>query len=367
MEKTYEKRMRIRSVKKITRIPDFIQYRLALKRWQKFIRFERKMQDKVSDVYERFTRKRLIIALNTMRENNLIVQERRERNEQIKRFYFNKQAAQIFDMLKIFLCIQRQKHEKSELAFKFRTMALTTKSIACWKKYMKDNYELFLKKKAVIKHLKARNCPSVLSHWTEYSIKHKIFRLKSEKSLSYLHTSLLSKSLTAFHHNVSLQRQYKALYKKSTLLHCQTLVQKSFRSLDTYRTYSIALKQNRDILDKAIRRVDVRVIKRNLVDLLRFNVVVTKKEDQERYNYVQEKRIKRIFLWWGQYAHTRKEIARKYEIVKAKYEKKVMREFMVRWLRKWDIEWAVKEMAFNKQAKVMKEWICACRRQVEVS
>lgn len=283
LDKTYHKRMRIKSIHKITRIPEMIQYRLVVKKWERFVKFERKMQDRVDDAYQKFSARRLVIALNTMRENNLIKQERKERYEQIKRFYFNKQAVQILHMFKAFIEIQRNKHEKAELAFKFRTFSLTTKSINSWKKYMKDNYELFLKKKAVIKHLRARNCPSALAHWTEYSIKHRIFRLKTEKALSYLHTSLMSKSMSALSHNVLLQREYKALYKRSTLFHCQKLVQKSFRSLSLYRTHSIAVKKNRDILGSTIKKVDRETGKKSLLDLLKLNVVVTRQEDRERY------------------------------------------------------------------------------------
>jgi hypothetical protein len=182
LSKTQDKRMRIRYVKKVTKIPALIEYRLALQKWSKFVVYERNLQEKVERSKQYFNDKRIATALNKMIEHHEISQEKRERNKRITQFYFEKQAVQIFDMFRVFLDIQREKRFKLETALNFRTSKLSNKAFKSWKKYMSDNYELFVKKKALTKHLKVRNCPRGLSQWIEYAAKHKVYRLKSEKA-----------------------------------------------------------------------------------------------------------------------------------------------------------------------------------------
>lgn len=103
LNKTEDKRMKIRHVRKVTKIPVMMQYRQAFEKWGNFVVDQRDIQDKVEELKEHFRQKRLAYALNKMVENHVVMKERKEREDRVAQYYFSKQAIQIFDMFKVFL------------------------------------------------------------------------------------------------------------------------------------------------------------------------------------------------------------------------------------------------------------------------
>lgn len=80
---------------------------------------------------------------------------------------------------------------------------------------MADNYELFVKRRALIKRLRERNIPRALEKWSLFSEKHKIFRLKSEKALKVLNNNLKKKAFLCYKINCEERKDFRALYKKA--------------------------------------------------------------------------------------------------------------------------------------------------------
>lgn len=103
LDKTEDKRLKIRHIRKVTKIPVLMQYRLAFEKWGSFVADQRDIQDKAEELKEHFSQKRLAYALNKMIENHVVTKERKERETRIAQYYFSKQAIQIFDMFKAFL------------------------------------------------------------------------------------------------------------------------------------------------------------------------------------------------------------------------------------------------------------------------
>ena len=103
LNKTEDKRLKLRHVRKVTKTPIMIEYRLAIQKWQNFVVYERDLQKTIEEGAEYFKQKRLSYAYNTLLENHYITVERKEREARIDQYYFNKQALKIFDMFKVFL------------------------------------------------------------------------------------------------------------------------------------------------------------------------------------------------------------------------------------------------------------------------
>lgn len=72
---------------------------------------------------------------------------------------------------------------------------LIYKGMRSWRKYMAENYELFVKRRALLKRLKERNIPKALAQWSLFAEKHKIFRIKSEKAMGFQNKNLMMKGL----------------------------------------------------------------------------------------------------------------------------------------------------------------------------
>jgi len=122
-------------------------------------------------------------------------------------------------MLRKFLNLQRDKRYKLEKAIKFRKNTLVVKGMKVWKKYMSDNYELFIKRKALLKRLKERNCPLALKKWSMFAENHKVFRLKNEKAETFNKTQLMKKAFLCFNINTQERKDFRILYKKAYLFH----------------------------------------------------------------------------------------------------------------------------------------------------
>lgn len=104
-------------------------------------------------------------------------------------------------MFREFLDIQREKRYKYETSVMFRSSNLVSRAMKSWKKYMTDNYELFVKKKALVKLLRERNCPYTFKKWSLFAAQHKVYRIKSEKAKGFLNSNLMAKSLIGLHTN----------------------------------------------------------------------------------------------------------------------------------------------------------------------
>lgn len=154
LEKTYDARMKLRMAKRIVKFPAKLEYKIAIEKWQQFVLDERKLDVIVEKTKLKLSKRRLIWGLNKWIENHIISKEREDINNQISRLYFNKQAVKIFDMFRQFLIISRDEREKLQRALHYRTLNLTFKSMKAWKKYMADNYELFVKRRATVKRLR---------------------------------------------------------------------------------------------------------------------------------------------------------------------------------------------------------------------
>lgn len=82
---------------------------------------------------------------------------------------------------------------------------------------MTDNYELFVKKKALVKLLRERNCPYTFKKWGLFAAQHKVYRIKSEKAKALLNSNLMIKSFKGLHNNCQERKDYKILYQKAYL------------------------------------------------------------------------------------------------------------------------------------------------------
>lgn len=77
---SHEKRMKIRYIRSVTKIPQTIEYRIAFARWKKFVAKEQKLDEKVDQGWKYFKQKRQAIALNRLIEHYIELKQIREGN-----------------------------------------------------------------------------------------------------------------------------------------------------------------------------------------------------------------------------------------------------------------------------------------------
>lgn len=70
MKKTETQRAKIRYIRKVTKIPAKIEYRLCLQKWKKFVIYERDLQNKVQQGIEYFNQKRISAGFYHLLENH---------------------------------------------------------------------------------------------------------------------------------------------------------------------------------------------------------------------------------------------------------------------------------------------------------
>lgn len=75
---THDKRMKIRYIRSVTKLPHTIEYRIAFTRWKKFIAKEQKLDQKVKQGWEYFKQKRQAIALNKLIEHYIELKQIKE-------------------------------------------------------------------------------------------------------------------------------------------------------------------------------------------------------------------------------------------------------------------------------------------------
>ena len=160
-----------------------VQYRQAIYKWAEFVNIEQNIDQRVVEAKEVFRLKRISWAINKMYDHSIKSKELKRRNNQIRQYYFDKQAIKIFEMFKMFLSIRRQERCRLEIALHFRAYNLTSKAYRAWNKYMADNYELFVKKKAVIKRLRQLKCPDALKQWSKFTELSKCYNKKKQKAI----------------------------------------------------------------------------------------------------------------------------------------------------------------------------------------
>lgn len=367
LKKTELKRAKIRALRKVTKMPAQIEYRLAVQKWKKFIKYERDLQQRVSEGQQYFKEKRLAYAFDKILQNRYITIENQKRDNEITRFYFNKQAVQIFAMLREFLEIQREKRYKFELAMNFRMSILVNKSMTSWKQYMIDNYELFLKKREVVRMLRTKKCPGAFRHWSEFAAKHKVYRLKSEKAIDCLNSHLKSKAVKALQLNTEERKDYRNLYRKAYLFHCDKLILKSLNSLKQYNSYSKIIREKRAELAATIRKVDYECRMRSVFTLLKTFNQMSKVTVNRAEGILNLKKKQRFWNYIRYYKNKKVSLKQRYNAVKSLNEKHTKKRFLDTWCQKYEIEWRIKDMKTRRDHNIMLSWFCACLREVNIN
>ena len=232
---------------------------------------------------------------------------------------------------------------------------------------MSDNYELFVKKKALIKHLRQRKCPAIMEHWGEFSARHKVFRLKSEKAFVFLNHSVTSKAFNALRANCEERKDYRNLYRKAYLFHCEKLIIKSLMSLKEYKNYSKDIREKRTILEHVIHNVDIDSRKLGLIKLLKNFNTQTEERVTEYKNILAAKKKQRFLNYIRYYKNKRADLKVRYNALKEATEKRIKHRFILHWVRQYDIEWNIKDMKIRREHNIMINWFCACLREVNVN
>ena len=229
------------------------------------MQIEQETDKKVIEGREIFKMKRLSFAMNKLYNFSIAARERNRRNVQIQQYYFDKQAIKIFRMFRAFLDIKREERFKLETALQFRGSNLTSAPFQAWKKYMADNYEMSVKKKAVLKRLRQLKCPIALKQWSKFAELSKVYNQKKQKANSVMNKNLLQKTFFVFKHNKNEQKKTKILFKKAYLYHCECLINKGLKAFKDYKTFSKSVKKKRHILEKVVRKVDKEANMRRLL------------------------------------------------------------------------------------------------------
>ena len=75
---THEKRIKIRYIRSVTKLPHIIEYRIAFIKWSKFVAKEQMLDEKVNSGWNYFKQKRLAISLNKLVEHYMTRKQIRE-------------------------------------------------------------------------------------------------------------------------------------------------------------------------------------------------------------------------------------------------------------------------------------------------
>jgi hypothetical protein len=365
--KTEHQRAKIRCIRQVTKIPARFEYKQCLQKWKKFIIYERNLQNKVQQGIEYFDQKKLTSGFYRLLEKHRIVNEKKRRDTQIDKFYFNKQAVKILKMMKGFLEIRRENRSKFEASVMFRTSSLANKVMGGWKRYMSDNYELFIKKKALIKRLKERKCPSVFKKWSLFADKHKVYRIKSEKAKALSNSNLMLKTFASFQNNCQEHKDFRALYKKAHLFHCERLISKVLLRFKEHTKYSRDMKEKRSNLEFTICKVD-------RADLLQVSFGSIKLFNYQNDQYLaanikllEHKKMQRFFNYIRYYLTKRKNLKSRFEALKVKTESHLVSKFMKNLTKAYDIECHIKVMKSRRDLETQYVWFSECLREVNAN
>lgn len=84
---------------------------------------------------------------------------------------------------------------------------------------MTDNYELFIKRKALVKKLREQKLPNALNKWINYANLKSEYTEKKSKAYKFLTSNLLQKSMKALEVNRVERKEFRVLYKQACLYH----------------------------------------------------------------------------------------------------------------------------------------------------
>ena len=82
-------------------------------------------------------------------------------------------------------------------------------------RYMSDNYELFIKRKALIKRQRERKLPFSLMKWINYANLKNAYVKRSNKAVGFLSTNLINKSMKALDKNRIERKGFRILYNQA--------------------------------------------------------------------------------------------------------------------------------------------------------
>lgn len=188
---------------------------------------------------------------------------------------------------------------------------------------MSDNFELFVRKKALIKRLRERRCPPALQHWSQYAELHKMSRLKNERARGFLNTNLYLKAFSSLRIYWESKKDFREAYRKACTIHTQSLIAKGFYRLNSYKDKSIELRGKRGNLDKVVRNVYVTSLKRTMFLSIKAFNSNTKADHVNHVATLEKKKLQRYLNYLRYYKNKKQGLKAKHKILKKATESRL--------------------------------------------
>lgn len=232
---------------------------------------------------------------------------------------------------------------------------------------MSDNFELFMRKKALTKRLRERRCPPALQHWSRYAELHKENRHRNEKAYAFLNSNLHSKAFSSLRYYWESKKDLREKHKNACFVHTQSLITKGFYSLVNYKNKSIDLRGKRGNLDRVIRSVYITSLKRTMFKSIKAFNAQTNSDHKDHISTLENKKMQRFFNYLKYYKNKKQDLKTRHKILKNATEGRLKHRCIIEWTRQYDIEQVIKEMQIRRETNTKISWFFACLREVNTN
>jgi len=228
---------------------------------------------------------------------------------------------------------------------------------------MTENYELFIKRKALVKKLRERNLPCALNKWINYAKLKSSYNEKRGKAYKFLSSNLINKSMKALEINNVERKEFRVLYKQACLYHCENLVYKGFSTLKNYSINSIETRHKREIMFNKIISLDKTLrLKKVISSFAKFNCDTA---DTLSYfkDILMKKKKQRLFNYLRYFKNKKLDLRVRYEALKDATEKRIKHCFILKWVKEYDNQWVIKELKTKQELKIKFKWFAEFKRE----